>query len=117
VSPIVQIRATCYYWHMPRKKQCRQVHGEPGAWFFKPQGIPLRELKVIELGMDEFEAVRLADGQGMYHAQAAAAMGVSRQTFGLIVNQARHKIAQALSSGQALRINPEFLGEGELPCA
>lgn len=53
------------------------------------------------------EALRLADFEGMYHADAARLMGVSRQTFDRIVGRGRHKVAVALVKGQALRIaNP-----------
>jgi len=87
-------------------KGCRTVAGTPGAWYFKPQGIPMRDLTIIDLALDEFEAIRLADHQGLYQAEAAAAMGVSRQTFGLIIHEAHRKIAQALLLGYGLRINP-----------
>lgn len=66
--------------------------------------MPIAVLDEIVLSMDEFEAIRLADLQGLYHEQAAERMNVSRQTFGRIVGSARHKVAQALSKGFALRI-------------
>ncbi len=61
--------------------------------------------------MDEFEAIRLADLEGLYQEQAAERMNVSRQTFGRIVESARRKVAQVLSEGLALRIEG---GEVEL---
>lgn len=54
--------------------------------------------------MDEFEAIRLADFDGLYHDKAAEQMNVSRQTFGRIIEAARHKVAQVLVEGIALRI-------------
>ena len=39
-----------------------------------------RNLEEIVLGLDELEAMRLADLEGLYQAEAAAQMGVSRQT-------------------------------------
>ena len=62
--------------------------------------------------MDEFEAIRLADLEGLYQEQAAERMNVSRQTFGRIVEAARRKVAQALFDGLALRIEG---GEVEMP--
>ena len=59
----------------------------------------------IELGLDEMEAMRLADIEGLYHGDAAVGMGVSRQTFGRILAQARKKVACALIGGKALRID------------
>lgn len=56
------------------------------------------------LAVDEFEALRLADLEGLYHAQAAERMGVSRRTFGRIIESARRKVARTLADGLALRI-------------
>jgi len=72
----------------------------------------MTELEEVTLGVDEFEALRLADLEGMYQEQAAREMGVSRQTFGRIVANARHKVAEALVGGKALRIDG---GEFRLP--
>lgn len=62
------------------------------------------ELEEVALSIDEFEAIRLADYEGRYHEEGAADMKISRATFGRIVNEARHKIAEALTQGKALRI-------------
>lgn len=70
----------------------------------KPAGIPARELEELILGFDEAEALRLADLEGLYQEAAARSMGVSRQTFGRIVESARRKVADALLNGKALRI-------------
>jgi predicted DNA-binding protein (UPF0251 family) len=61
-------------------------------------------LQHIELTVDELEAVRLADLEGLYQEEAAARMNVSRQTFGRIVEAAHKKIADALVNGKALSI-------------
>jgi predicted DNA-binding protein (UPF0251 family)/predicted Fe-Mo cluster-binding NifX family protein len=70
----------------------------------KPAGIPARDLEEVILGFDEAEALRLADLEGLYQEAAARSMGVSRQTFGRIVEIARRKVADALLNGKALRI-------------
>jgi uncharacterized protein len=62
------------------------------------------ELDVIVLTLDEFEAIRLADLDGLYQDQAAAAMGVSRPTLSRIVESGRRKVADALVHGKAIRI-------------
>ena len=77
---------------------------EPTCKLFKPAGIPARKLEQVVLTVDEFEALRLADYDGLYHEQAAAKMNVSRQTFGRIVTQARSRVATALIDGKALKI-------------
>jgi predicted DNA-binding protein (UPF0251 family)/predicted Fe-Mo cluster-binding NifX family protein len=71
----------------------------------KPAGIPACELEEVILGLDEAEALRLADLQGLYQEAAARSMGVSRQTFGRIVESARRKVADAILNGKALRLD------------
>jgi predicted DNA-binding protein (UPF0251 family) len=80
------------------------VCGRPAARIFKPIGIPARELEQVVMTLDEFEAVRLADLDGLYQEQAAGRMKVSRPTFSRIVDSARRKMADALVHGKALRI-------------
>ena len=70
----------------------------------KPAGVPARDLEEVVLGFDEAEALRLADLEGFYQEAAARSMGVSRQTFGRIVESARRKVADAILNGKALRI-------------
>ena len=89
---------------MPRPLFPRHITHNTPSHFFKPAGIPLRELQEIVLAADEMEAVRLADAEALYHTEAAKRMKVSRQTFDRIVRRARQKIAEALVNGQALRI-------------
>jgi uncharacterized protein len=89
---------------MTRPRCCRRVTGEPGCKIFKPAGVPASSLEEVVLSLDEFEAIRLADREGLYHEQAAESMNVSRQTFGRIVEAARGKIARVLVEGLALRI-------------
>ncbi len=89
---------------MPRPPQCRKVGPGPICSCFKPQGIPSCELDEVLLGLDEFEALRLADLEGQYQETAAEEMRVSRQTFARIVESARKKVADALVNGKVLRI-------------
>jgi predicted DNA-binding protein (UPF0251 family) len=87
---------------MPRSPKFRTVQGRPRSNQFKPSGVPARELETVVLGLDELEAIRLADLEGLYQEEAAARMGISRPTFGRLVAQARHKVADALFNGKAL---------------
>ncbi len=89
---------------MARPKSCRRVGCSPGSQYFKPRGIPLTRLEEINLTIDEFEAIRLADLEGLYQDQAAGKMNISRQTFGRIIESGRKKIAEALVKGKALKI-------------
>ncbi len=89
---------------MARPKNCRRVGSMPQSDYFKPRGIPLSALEEVVLTVDEFEAVRLADLEGLYQEQAAEKMKVSRQTFGRIIESAHKKVAEALVQGKALKI-------------
>ena len=89
---------------MARPSKDRIVGFNPDTVYFKPRGIPLRNLEEVVLGVDECEAVRLADLLGLSHEDAGREMGISRATFGRIVQQARKTIADALINGRAIRI-------------
>jgi predicted DNA-binding protein (UPF0251 family) len=89
---------------MPRPCRCRNVRCAPDATYFKPRGIPLGVLREVNLTLDELEAVRLADYEGLYQEDAAREMNISRQTFGNIINSAHKKIADVLLNGKALTI-------------
>jgi predicted DNA-binding protein (UPF0251 family) len=66
--------------------------------------VPLQRLGVVTLPLDGMEALRLADLEGMTHEQAAERMGISRATFGRVVERARRVVAQALVEGLAVKI-------------
>ena len=89
---------------MVRPFKCRHVCGNPQADYFKPRGIPICDLEEIGLTLDEFEAVRLADLEGLYQDNAAKKMKISRQTFGNIIESAHKKIADAIVNSKALKI-------------
>lgn len=89
---------------MSRPRKCRMVYARPGITYFKPRGTPLRHLTELYLPLDGFEALRLADVEGLSHMEAADRMNVSRQTFGRILTAARRVVAEALIHGMALRI-------------
>jgi len=56
------------------------------------------------LSLDEFEALRLADVEGMPQLEASRLMGISRQTFSRILARARQTVAACLTKGMAVRI-------------
>ncbi len=89
---------------MPRPVSERRVRGRIATSVFKPAGVPARAIEEIVLGLDEAEAIRLADLEGLYQEAAARRMGVSRQTFGRILEEAHRIVADALINGKALRI-------------
>lgn len=89
---------------MPRPFRCRKIGCRPNSNYFKPRGIPVALLQEVNLTLDELEAIRLADLEGMYQEDAAKKMNVSRQTFGNIINSAHKKIADCLVNAKALKV-------------
>lgn len=89
---------------MTRPFKCRKVTAEPRAYYFKPRAVPLCELEETTLGLDEFQALKYAELDGKDQRTAAAAMKISRQTFGTILASARRKLADAVVNGKALKI-------------
>jgi uncharacterized protein len=82
----------------------RVITGLPPVTLFKPAGVPGHELEHVPLTVDELEAMRLVDLEGLSHEQAASAMGVSRQTVGRVLEAARATVTEALVSGKAIVI-------------
>jgi predicted DNA-binding protein (UPF0251 family) len=89
---------------MARPCKTRLVGEPPAQVVFKPAGVPARELEWIELAVDEYEALRLVDGEGLEQEAAAELMGVSRPTVSRILARGRGKLARMLSTGGALVI-------------
>lgn len=89
---------------MSRPKKTRNIVCDPDVSYFKPRGVPLRGLEEVALTVDEYEAIRLADLFGLSHEEAGRRMGVSRATFGRIIQKARRSVADALVHGMAIRI-------------
>ncbi|AEJ60982.1 UPF0251 protein [Spirochaeta thermophila DSM 6578] len=89
---------------MARPVRPRRVVCLPRHLVYKPAGVPLSDLEVIGLSLDECEALRLVDLEDLSQEDAARLMGVSRQTVSSIVRSARRKVAEALLKGAALRV-------------
>lgn len=89
---------------MVRPRKPRRVAYLPGVNYFKPRGVPLRLLEEVRLSVDELEGLRLKDLEGLEQEQAAEQMGISRQTFQRLLEEAHRKVAEALVLGRALRI-------------
>jgi predicted DNA-binding protein (UPF0251 family) len=89
---------------MVRPRKNRFVKFDPEVSYFKPRGIPMQNLDEVCLKVDEGEALRLADLLGMSQEESGRRMGVSRATFGRIIQKARKKVADALINGKAINI-------------
>lgn len=89
---------------MPRPKRNRSIETPPVMEGFKPFGIPMTQLDPLILLFEEYEALRLADYEGLTQEQSAQQMNVSRPTFTRIYGKARKTIAQAFVEGKAIFI-------------
>jgi len=93
-----------YTGAMPRPKKPRSCRRFASFNLFKPAGIPLSQTDVVEIGLDELEAVALCDYEGLHQEQAAEAMDVSRGTVQRLLQTGRRTIADAIVHGKALAI-------------
>ena len=89
---------------MVRPQKNRRVAFNPEISYFKPRGIPMFDLEEVRLTVDQREAIRLSDLLGLSHEDAGRHMGVSRATFGRIVQRARQAVADALINGKAINV-------------
>ena len=97
-----------------RPKCLREVEGTPEIDYFKPRGIPLVDLQVSELKVEELEAIRLVDYKGMKQEDAAGKMGISRRTLARELKSARKSISDALINGKAIEIKGgDYIAKGE----
>jgi uncharacterized protein len=87
---------------MPRPKKPRCVAARPAVTAYVPAGMP--PAGELSLSVEELEALRLTDVEGIGQAAAAERMEVSRQTYGRILAAARQTLATAVVTGQALQI-------------
>jgi predicted DNA-binding protein (UPF0251 family) len=89
---------------MVRPRLCRRVRFNPDVTYFKPRGIPLADLVEVILPVDEYEAVRLKDLEGLEQEECAKKMRISQPTFNRLIREARKKIADAIINGKAIKI-------------
>ncbi len=71
---------------------------------FRPIGRPPCKAEAFAIGLDELEAIRLADVEGFYQDAAAEYMGVSRQTYARILTRARSIVARCLLEQKMLLV-------------
>ena len=90
---------------MPRPIKPRRVECIPKDTYFVPLGIPKCKLEEVILKIEELEAMRLKEIEGLNQEECANKMQISRQTFQLIIDEARMKVAVALCEGKAININ------------
>ncbi len=89
---------------MPRPKLCRKIGFNPQVKYFKPQGVPMSQLEIIELSVEELEAFRLRHSKKLEQIEAAKRMHTSQSTYQRILYSAYEKVCDALINGKAIKI-------------
>ena len=89
---------------MTRPRLCRRIRFNTNTIYFKPQGVPMRFLEIVELTTEEMESLRLKNVKGLDQEQAAKEMNTSQSTFQRILSSAYKKISDALINGKAIKI-------------
>jgi predicted DNA-binding protein (UPF0251 family) len=89
---------------MARPTKWRKIENVPTVPYFIPSDKDFPEAEKNILKLEELEAIRLKDLEGMEQEECAAKMGVSRPTFQRILSSAREKIADSLINGKTILI-------------
>jgi predicted DNA-binding protein (UPF0251 family) len=89
---------------MARPRLCRKTSFNPDITYFKPQGVPMCNLEIVELTIEEIEAYRLRHIDDLEQKEAAEKMHTSQSTYQRILYSAYKKIADALINGKAIQI-------------
>ena len=89
---------------MPRPRLCRRIRFNPRITYFKPQGVPMRHLGVVELTREEVEALRLKNIEDLDQIECAKLMKTSQSSFQRILTSAYKKVTESLIKGKAIKI-------------
>ena len=80
-------------------RRCRKFEGSE---VFKPAGTPVSQLPVTEVELDELEAMRLCDKEGLDQTEAAEKMGISRGTLQRLLYAGRKKVIDSFINTKAI---------------
>ncbi len=98
---------------MTRPFRCRVIEKMPAYRSFSPDDAP--DAECVRMSVDEFEALRLLDDEGLTQEACAARMNVARTTVTAIYDSARRKIADVLVRGKRLQITGGCCVYGQVP--
>lgn len=90
--------------NLARPVKWRKVEFIPNIQYFAPSDVDGDILQENVIRIEELEAIRLKDLEGLEQEECAERMEISRQTFQRILNAAREKVADSLVNGKAIRI-------------
>lgn len=89
----------------PRKK--RYINSRINDHFFKPRGVRMTELEIIELNAEEVEAIRLKNIENLDQTEAAKKMRTSQSTYQRILSSAYKKMSDAIINGKAIKVSDQ----------
>ncbi|MFA5349191.1 MAG: DUF134 domain-containing protein [Candidatus Paceibacterota bacterium] len=89
---------------MVRPRLCRKINFDPEVTYFKPQGVPMQFLEIVDLTTEEAEALRLRNMEDLEQIECAKRMKTSQSTFQRILSSAYKKITEAIIKGKAIKI-------------
>lgn len=87
----------------PRKRRCCRRYSADRV--YKPQGVPMRQIDTVTIRLDEFEAMRLCDVEGLDQSEAGQRLGVSRGTVQRLLYTGRRSLIGAILTDSAVVIN------------
>lgn len=99
---------------MPRNPKCRRVCAEYQNTVFAPLGHATKDY--LTMNVEELEALRLCDLEGLEQEDAANRMDISRGTLQRILYAARQKSAKALCEGIGVLIQGGNYEVATTPC-
>jgi hypothetical protein len=100
---------------MSRPRKFRRIRFQPSSRFFKPAGIPIRNLQERILTLTETEAIRLIDLEELEQEKAAKKMKVSQPTLSRLLKSARKKLADSIINSKSIKIQGgrfKMMGKG-----
>lgn len=89
---------------MARPTKWRKIEYVPAVSNFVPSEKELSEVPENIIKLEELEAIRLKDLEGLEQGECANKMQISRPTFQRILLSAREKVADSLIHGKAIHI-------------
>jgi len=91
---------------IPRPRNPRIIRCDPIQTYFKPRGIPLKDIvDVVDITLEELETIRLSDMEGLSQTEVGKKMNISQSTVSRHLEEAHRKLAKALVLGFAIRIS------------
>ena len=91
----------------PKKRRCCRKYNADRI--YKPKGIPLKDIETTELSLDQFEAIRLCDGERLEQDEAGRRMGISRGTIQRLLYSGRQQIVNAILKNDAILEDPAMV--------